>query len=290
MSPITVVILIFAMLGALDLILGNKVGMGAEFKKAFEIFCPMVLSMLGMIVLAPAIGVWLTPIFTGFYNLFHIDPSIIPAAILANDMGGATLAQAICLSPEIGNYNAFVVSSMMGCVISFTIPFALGMVKKEQQSDLFFGLLCGIATIPVGCFVSGLICGISPLTLIVTLLPLIVFSLIVGAALIFVPKICIKCFAVFGTFMKTLSLVGLACAMFTFLSGVQINPHFDTFENGAFVCANACVTLAGALPLMFILTKLLSKPLNKLGGKIGIDTTSAVSLLATTVTSTQPLA
>lgn len=284
MSVIAIIVLIFAFIGAVDYIIGNKFGVGKEFEKGFSLFCPMALTMLGMIVIAPAIGAWLTPVFEGFYNVFGIDPSIIPASLFANDMGGMQLAQSVAKNDIIGNYNAFVVSSMMGCVISFTIPFALGIIKKEQHKELFFGLLCGIITIPVGCLVSGLVCGINILELLITLLPLIILSVIVGVALIFVPQICIKCFAAFGFFMKTLAIIGLLCAIFTFLTKIKINEHFDSFENGAYICANACVTLSGALPFMFLVSKMLNKPLNKLGKKIGINGTSTVALLGNMVT------
>ncbi len=284
MNAITIIILIFSIIGAIDYITGNKIGVGREFERAFSLFGPMALSMLGMIVIAPAIGVWLTPFFDGFYNIFGIYPSISPASVLANDMGGAPLAQAIAKNAEIGGYNAFVVSSMMGCVISFTIPFSLGLVKGQQHSELFFGLLCGIVIIPVGSFVGGLICKLNPLVLLINLLPLILLSLIVGAALIFFPKICIKCFRIFGLLMKTLSIIGLACAVFTFLTKIEINPHFDTLENAALVCVNACVTLSGALPIMFIIERLLKKPLGKISSKIGINNTSAIALLGSLVT------
>lgn len=284
MNVISIVVLIFAAIGALDFIIGNKFGAGREFERGFGLFCPMALSMLGMIVIAPAIGELLSPVFDGFYRVFGIDPSIIPASVFANDMGGAPLAQSVAKSAELGGYNAFVVSSMMGCVLSFTIPFSLGLVKKEQHSDLFLGLLCGIVTIPTGCFVAGLMCGIGVGALLLNLLPLIILSLIVGAALLFVPKICIKCFSVFGIFMRVLAIGGLLCSIFTFLTDVEICPYFDTFEHGAFVCANACVTLSGALPFMFIVSKLLDKPLNSLGKRIGINSTSALALLGTIVT------
>lgn len=284
MNLITIVILIFSLIGAVDYLTGNRIGVGKEFEKAFSLFCPMVLSMLGMIVIAPAIGVWLMPVFEGFYHVFGIDPSIIPASLFANDMGGMPLAQSICRSEDIGNYNAFVISSMMGCVISFTIPFSLGLVKQSQHKELFFGLLCGIVTIPVGSFVAGLICKISPLALLVDLLPLIILAAIVGAALILFPRICIKCFAVFGQFMKTLAMIGLVCAIFTFLTKIEINPHFDTLENAAFVCVNACITLSGALPFMFIVAKLLNKPLGRLGAKIGINDVSVLAFVGNLVT------
>ena len=121
MGIITIVILIFSLFGANDLLFGSKIGIGKEFEKAFSLFCPMALSMLGMIVIAPAVGVWLTPVFEGFYSILGIDPSIIPASLFANDMGGSPLAQSVCKSENMGNYNAFVISSMMGCVISYTV-------------------------------------------------------------------------------------------------------------------------------------------------------------------------
>ena len=38
-------------------------------------------------------------------------------------------------------YNALVVSSMMGCTISFTIPFALGVVSSLATSATAFGMM-----------------------------------------------------------------------------------------------------------------------------------------------------
>ena len=284
MNALTIIIVIFLILGAADKIIGDKFGLGKEFEKAFQLFSSMALSMLGMLVLAPAIGVWLTPFFEWFYNVLHIDPSIIPASLFANDMGGMTLSQSICKNETIGNFNAYVVSSMMGCVVSFTIPFSISVVNKQQHRELFFGLLCGIVTIPVGCFISGLMCGIAPLTLLYTLLPLIFLSVIICIGLIFMPNLCIRVFSVFGLIMKAVLIVGLVCAMFTFLTKIEICEHFDTLENAAFICVNACVTLSGALPFMFVVSKLLNKPMGKLGDKLGIDSTSAVYFLSTLVT------
>jgi len=289
MNVITIVVLVFSIFGAADYVAGNKIGVGKEFEKAFSLFCPMALTMLGMIVIAPAIGVWLTPFFEWFYKTFSIDPSIIPASLFANDMGGMPLARAICKAEDIGNYNAFIISSMMGAVISYTVPFSLGVVQKNQHNELFFGLLCGIVTIPVGSFAAGLILKIGPLVLLKNLLPLIILAVVVGMALVFVPRICIKCFSIFGVFMKSAAIIGLICSVFTFLTKITINPHFDTFENAAFICANACVTLSGALPFMFIASKILHNPLNRMGSKIGVNGVSALAFLGSLVTNASTL-
>ena len=51
MSAITIVILIFSILGALDRIFGNKLGLGAEFERGFMLLGPMALSMIGMLII-----------------------------------------------------------------------------------------------------------------------------------------------------------------------------------------------------------------------------------------------
>ena len=284
MNVLTIIIVIFALLGAADKLIGNKFGLGAEFEKGFGLFVPMVFSMLGMLVVAPAVGVWIAPFFDWFYNTFKIDPSVLPASLFANDMGGMTLANSICKNESIGAFNAYVVSSMLGCVVSFTIPFAISIVKKEQHKELFFGILCGIITVPVGCFVAGLICGIGVLDLLISLLPLIVFSVILGVMLILFTDFCIKLFVILGHIIRWVAMLGLMAAIFTFLTKKPISPYFDSFENAAFICANACVTLSGMLPAMFIVSRLLNKPLTRLGALLGINGISALAFLGSIVT------
>lgn len=286
MSVISIVILVFSILGLLDKLCGDRFGLGKEFERAFALFAPVALSMIGILVLAPAIGVWLTPVFDWFYGAFGIDPSIIPASLFANDMGGMTVSQQICKDPGMGNFNAFIVSSMMGCVISYTIPVGLGLVKEKQHQEMFFGLLCGIVTIPIGCLVSGLMCGLELWDVAKNLLPLLIISIGIGAGLLLIPDICIRVFKVFGQMMRGLSLVGLACAIFTFLTKQELNPHFDSLENTAFICVNACITLSGALPFMYLMMKLLRKPVDRLGVRMGINGTSALCLFSTLVSST----
>lgn len=284
MNAISIVMLSFALLGALDRICGNKFGLGKEFERGFNLLGPMALSMIGMIVIAPAIGVWLGSFFEFFYNVFSIDPSIIPASIFANDMGGTPLAMEIMKDEEVGMYNALVVSSIMGAVISYTIPFGAGIVNKTQHKELFFGFLCGIVAIPFGCFISGLTLEISFFALLLNLLPLILLSVIISVGLIFFPSGTVKIFKGFGIFMMALITVGLALGMFTAVTGIVVCKDFASVHEGAKICFNAAITLSGAFPLMFLVSKLLNKPMSALGKKLGINPTSAVCLIPNLVT------
>ncbi len=54
---------VFSLLGAVDLIFGNKFGLGKEFERGFHLLGPLMLSMAGMIAVAPLIGQVCGPFF-----------------------------------------------------------------------------------------------------------------------------------------------------------------------------------------------------------------------------------
>lgn len=280
MNILTLIILIFSVLGALDKIFGSRFGIGKEFDKAFMLLGTMALSMIGMIVISPFIADIMMPLSNIFEKVLHIDPSVIPASLFANDMGGASLSVEMAANEKIGMFNALVVSSMMGCTISFTIPFSLGVVGKEQHKELLLGLLCGIATIPIGCIAGGIICGIPIVSLLMIMLPLVVFSGIIVFGLIKFPEMCIKIFKVFGVFITVLITVGLTLGIIRFLSGIEIIKGLATIEEGASICVNAAIVLSGSFPFMYVLTKVLSKPFKIVSKKMGINEYSVSGFIA----------
>ena len=56
MNVVSVIMLVFCILGGLDRLLGNRFGIGKEFEKGFMLLGTLALSMIGMIVLAPLIA------------------------------------------------------------------------------------------------------------------------------------------------------------------------------------------------------------------------------------------
>ena len=285
MNYLTVIILVFSVLGALDKILGNRFGLGKEFEKAFMLLGTMSLSMIGMIVISPFVAQLMRPVSVMFNDILNIDGSIIPASLFANDMGGAQLSVDMASNDKIGLYNGLVVSSMMGCTISFTIPFSLGVVNKEQHKELLLGLLCGIVTIPIGCVISGLMCKIPFGSLLLNLMPLVIFSGIIAFGLIRFPELCVNIFKVFGIFITALITIGLSLGVIRFLTGFEIIKGLAAIEEGAAICINAAVVLSGSFPLMFALSKVMAKPLKAIGGRIGVNENSIVGLVSTLASS-----
>lgn len=285
MDILTCIILIFSVLGGLDRILNNRFGLGKEFERGFMLLGTMALSMIGMIIISPFIADMLTPLLNFISDIFHIDPSIIPASLFANDMGGASLAVEVSNNERLGLFNGLVVSSMMGCTVSFTIPVALNMVKKELHKELLQGMLCGIISIPAGCFVSGLMCRINILSLVVNLLPLIVFSALIAFGLVRCPQLCVKIFTYIGYLIKIIITIGLILGIVRFLSGYEPIKGLETIEEGVRICMNAAVVMTGAFPCMFVISKILSKPLKKISDCIGINEISAIGFVSSLATS-----
>lgn len=285
MNAVSWIMAVFSMLGAADRVFGSRLGMGKQFEKGFMLFGNMALSMIGMIALSPLIAQALEGAFAWVQVHLHLDPSVIPAALFANDMGGATLAVQIAADPLVGRFNAFVVSSMLGCTISYTIPYGLGMVDKSQHGEFLLGLLCGLVTIPVGCFVGGLVLGVPLLPLLWNLLPLAVFSGLIAAGLMLFPAACVRVFACLGAVIKGLITVGLALCVWRFLTGMEVLPGLDTLENGAAVCLNAAAVMTGAFPLMYIVQWILRAPCRAAGDKLGINEHAALGIVGSLATS-----
>lgn len=284
MSPISFVMACFSILGALDLMLGNKFGLGKQFERGFMLIGAMTMSMVGMLVLAPLIAYLLRPIVSALASVIPFEPSVVPAMILANDMGGAPLAMEFASSQQAGYYNGLIVSAMMGVTISFNIPLAMGVVPKEKHEPLLLGMLCGIITIPVGCLISAFVVGLPIKELLGSVLPLFLFAIILTVLLFFFPKQCVKVFKVLGRLITTVILIGLAAGIFEALTGIEVIPYTAPIEEGFDVCVNAAMVLSGAFPLVHILSKILDKPMKKLGAAMGVNSVSALGFLSTLAT------
>lgn len=286
MNVISIIMAVFAVLGGIDRILGNRFGIGKEFEKGFLLLGIMCLSMIGMIVIAPVISDLLTPVLNFTAKYLKLDPSFIPASIFSNDMGGAPLSVGVSLNEKIGYFNGTIVASMMGCTISYTLPLALGMVEKSKHNDMILGFLCGIVTIPLGCVVGGLMMGIEILTLLWNMLPIVLFAGIIALGLVFCPTVTVKIFSVLGVIMKAIITFGLLLGMLDSLLGFRPIKNIAPLSEGTMICMNASVVIAGAFPLINIVSRILNKPLKIVGNKMGIGSEGALSLLGTLATTT----
>ena len=71
MNPLTIIMVAFALLGALDRIFGSRFGLGKEFERGFMMLGPAALSMIGMLVITPWLAEIMSPALDWIWNAVH---------------------------------------------------------------------------------------------------------------------------------------------------------------------------------------------------------------------------
>ena len=270
----------FMVLGAVDKILGNKWGYGAQFEEGFMAMGALALAMVGVVSLAPVLNNLLSPVVAPLYEALGADPAMFAGTLLANDMGGYPLARAMTDNPEIANFSGLILGAMMGPTIVFTIPVALGIIKKEDTKYLAQGVLIGLITIPLGCFAGGVAAGYSVDMILINLVPIIIVAGAIALGLKLIPNKMISGFEIFGKGVVIVITAALAAIVVETLTGVVIIPGMAPISEGIEIIGAIAMVLAGAFPMVHFITTKLNKPLMALGRSLGMGETAAAGLVA----------
>ena len=271
---------VFAVLGALDRIFGGRLGIGKEFEEGILAMGSLALAMIGVITLAPVLAAVLKPVIVPVYRFLGADPAMFAGTILACDMGGGSLARELTADPQAALLGGVLTGSMLGATVVFTIPVAMGILKAEDRGFMAKGILCGIVTVPVGILVGGLVADFPIVMVLRNLVPIVLIAALIALGLWKFEKAMIKGFGLFGKAVIALITVGLVAAIVEALTGFAVIPGMNPIEDGFHTVGEIAIVLAGAFPLVYVLTKLLRKPLLKLGSLLGINDAAAGGLVA----------
>lgn len=278
-------------------------GAGTEFEAGFGAMGPVALGMVGVIVLTPVLGSILGPAVIPVYKMLGADPSMFAGTILANDMGGFFLSRELTNDAAAGLYSGVILASMLGVTVSFTIPVGFSLISKEDRPFFAQGVLIGLVTIPIGCIVGGLVAMNSDIimpsgepavfsmkTVLVNMIPVILFSAIIGGGLKFFPKLMVMIFNGFAKFLVVIITIGLAVAVIERLTGFVVIPGMDPMfmiegdipgidMRAMEVIGAIGILLLGAYPMVLLFTRWFKKPLMAVAGIFGIDAEAAVGMI-----------
>ena len=275
------VMAVFALAGALDRIFGNRLGLGKEFESGILAMGSLAMAMVGVICLAPVLARVLRPVVVPVFAFLGADPAMFAGTILACDLGGGSLALELTEDPQAAMLGGVLTGSMLGATVVFTIPVAMGILSEADRPAMAKGILCGIVTIPLGILAGGLVAGFPVRMVLRNLLPIVVIAGMIVLGLWRWEKAMIRGFGWFGMGITALITAGLAAAIFQELTGWVLIPGMAPITEGFATVGAIAIVLAGAFPLVFVITKLLRKPLLKLGRLLGINDTAAAGLIAT---------
>ena len=271
---------IFALIGAVDRILGNKLGLGEKFEEGILAMGSLGLAMLGTISLAPVLASLLKPIVVPVFSMLGADPAMFAGTILACDMGGGALAMEMTQNREAALLGGVITGSMLGATVVFTLPVAMGILRQEDRPEMAKGILCGIVTIPVGVLVGGIVAGFGIGMVLPNLLPIVLIAALIAFGLWKAEGAMVRGFGAFGKGVVAVVTAGLGAAILEELAGFTLIPGLAPLSEGFATVGAIAIVLAGAFPLVAVLTRVLSRPLGKLGEKIGINDVAAAGIVA----------
>lgn len=281
MSFNTVVLWIMAfgsIVGGLDKVFGNRLGLGTEFEKGYGTMGPLALGMVGIVCLTPVLQAFFSALISPLCTTAGIDPAVL-GALLANDMGGYQLAMELAADPRAGQLSGVLVASMLGAALVFNIPVGLGLIPKEVHPWFVQGLLIGLITIPLGSILGGLVAGFPLVFTLVNIAPISVFALLLAVGMKLMPAQMAKGCMLFGKAITVLSCIGLVCAAFESITGVVLIRGMNPISDAMGTVAEIAVILGGTFPVLSILMKALGKPLTWVGKRVGLNFFSTSAML-----------
>ena len=277
---ILAVMALFAAAGAVDRIFGGRLGLGRGFEEGILSMGALALSMAGIICLAPVLAAVLRPVIAPVYRLLGADPAMFAGTILANDTGGAALAMELAQTREAGLLGGVLAGSMLGATVVFSIPVALGLLEEADRPALAKGVLAGIVAIPLGVLAGGLTAGFSLGMILRNLTPIVLIALLIALGLWRLEGGMIRGFALFGRLVIAVTTLGLAAALVEAVTGFTLLPGMAPASEAIETVGQIALVLAGAFPLVHVLTRLLRRPLGAVGRWLGINDTAAAGFLA----------
>ena len=105
-------------------------------------------------------------------------------------------------------------------------------------------------------------------------------SLLLALGLVFAERVMIRGFVLFGHGVTALITVGLAASLIERTTGFVIIPGMAPIEDGFLMVGDIAIVLAGALPLVYLLSRILRLPLQMLGKRMGLGEIAMAGLVA----------
>lgn len=288
---------LFSILGIIDTIqINNKQlfrgSLSKEFTKGIEMIGSLCLSIVGIIAIVPLLGETIAHTLSPLYAKLGLDPAFAVSTFLAIDMGGYNLAMDVATTPIMGKWAGIIYGSMMGATISFTLPVSLRIIEKDDYKFFLTGILYGFASIPIVTLIGGLMLHIDIKTILINIIPLVLFSIIIIIFLKVAENTTIKVFEWISKFINILSLIGLGLAILNELIIIPFSSVFnynattipilgklDSLSSGIYIAGSIGIVLSGALPFVYVLNKLLQKPLSNYAKKTHGTDAGAIGFL-----------
>ncbi|UTN74944.1 ethanolamine utilization protein EutH [Pseudomonas aeruginosa] len=303
-------IMLGAVLGALASILRPESGLGREFVNGIHAIGPVFLAQAGIMVAIPYLSRAISHALGPFFQTLGSDVSIAALSIIAVDMGGYQLADALTANRDMW-ITAMLVGYTSGATIVYLIPVGLTMLERKDHKYLALGAMAGLISIPFAVLAALLLITLnhipvrelvstgSPalhylsldfLDMLRLLAPLFVFCFLLAAGLKYRATAMVTGFLVFGKVMDAFIKMALALSIVQHFTGVftkvfggwGFDPMFAD-EKELFraieIAGYIGIMLAGTFPICYLFQRYCKRPMAVLGRYLGLSQPGATAFV-----------
>lgn len=285
MNVFTGIMLVFAAIGFADKIFSLKWDLSEYFDKGLFTMGTMVVPIVGVCTIGVEFIERHTEGFMGLSDVLFFDPSLIVGAVLAPDLGGYFIAEAVSASPEILVINGVVLGTLLGQAICFQLPVFLATVKKDYYPGMLKGFLVGITMIPAGMLAAEAVLRMNFMIFLRQFIPILIICGLVAFGLYKIPEGMVKGFTVMGRIIQLATNLMFAMAVIGLFVPRLSYADADAVNGALMIVFKSAVIISGSLVMSQLILKLFRKQIQNAAVKMGVNEVSVVCMLMNCATS-----
>lgn len=283
------VLLCFAALGLVDKALGGRLGVAAELDRGLSAMGGLSLSMTGIYCLLIAALETVKGSMERLSQVLPFDPSLLPGMLFAPDMGGWATASQLAATETLAAYSGLLVASTLGCLVSFTLPIALGSLEHYQIHGFMQGVVWGLIALPAGLVAGAVVLRMAPGELAANLWPVLVLCVILVLGLARAPRACLGALAAFGEAVRVLGILAFGVvALGLFLPDLALVPQSLVAE-ALVIVFKITVVVCGAMVATALLMARCGPAVSRVAAALGVNEYAVLGLLASLVSTVSML-
>ncbi|WP_447588906.1 ethanolamine utilization protein EutH [Aquipseudomonas campi] len=303
-------IMIGAVVGAFASVMKPESGLGKEFINGIHSIGPVFLAQAGIMISIPYLSKLISFVLGPYFAAMGSDVSIAALSIIAVDMGGYQLADALTANRDMW-IAAMIVGYTSGATIVYLIPVGLTMLERKDHKYLALGAMAGLISIPFAVLAALMMIsffnlpvreivstnaeavhylGLDFVSALKILAPLFVFCFLLAAGLRYRATMMVTGFLIFGKAMDAFIKIILAFAIVEHFTGFfsktfgvwGFDPMFAD-EKELFraieIAGYIGIMLAGTFPICYLFNRYCKKPMAVLGRHLGLSPVGAAAFV-----------
>lgn len=180
-----------------------------------------------------------------------------------------------------GCTTGLIVAAFLGSTINGTIPLALGQLTGTKRAAAVRGLFLGFLVLPVGCLLTGALCGIPLSVLLHNTWPVLAVAVLLLLLFKSGSSAIGPIFNGISLAVRGLTLFGFCISVLQETTGIVLLEGLTPLAEIYPVICSIGAFLAGILPFFAFVQRLLTAPLARLAARLQLEPASITGLVVT---------